>query len=177
MKRRLLLSFATLLVSAGLCHTAFADTFTFTLSNANQSGAPGSVLSYVGTLTNSGTTSVNLDGIEFNGTNFVSSTGGACSGTMLCFDEDPFINNAPLSLDAGGSYTGILFNIDIPLSASIGQFAGNVDIAGRCGSAWRNGWDRFFLDKREGCRCGHSRAVHVAFDGDGSCRFVRHGPT
>ena len=48
----------------------------------------------------------------------------------LVFDDSPFIIDAPLTLGPGGSYTGLLFNIDIPEWTPEVLYTGDFQILG-----------------------------------------------
>jgi hypothetical protein len=48
----------------------------------------------------------------------------------LVFDDSPFLNGAPLTLGAGGSYSGLLFNIDIPQGTPEALYTGSFQILG-----------------------------------------------
>jgi hypothetical protein len=48
----------------------------------------------------------------------------------LVFDDSPFLNDAPLTLGAGGSYSGLLFNIDIPQGTPEALYTGSFQILG-----------------------------------------------
>lgn len=99
--------------------SALADTITLTLSNAFETGMPGSTVNFIATasapLTNGATVFLNSD--SFN------------VASPLVMDDSGFFNNFPLSLDPGGSYTGELFAVDVPLSAS-GVYSGYFEILG-----------------------------------------------
>jgi len=110
------LTIASLLVAGTL---ARADAVTITLNSPFQVGSlSGEVLAFSGTITNT------TAGTEYlNGDNtYVDSP--------LVFDDSPFNNNAPLSLGAGASYTGVLFNIDIPPGTPVGLYTGDFQILG-----------------------------------------------
>ena len=50
----------------------------------------------------------------------------------LVFDDSLFNNNAPLTLGAGDSYTGLLFNFELPLvpTTPVGVYTGYFQILG-----------------------------------------------
>jgi hypothetical protein len=113
---KLSLAIASLLAAGTL---ARADSVTITLSAPFQTIlSTGGVLDFSGTITNT------TAGIEYlNGDNtYVDSP--------LGFDDSPFINNAPLTLGAGDSYTGILFSIDVAPGTPTGLYAGYFQILG-----------------------------------------------
>lgn len=74
----------------------------FTLSSNVQEGIPGSTVTFSGTLMNTGSSDVFLNG-----------DGIYLSNTLMSGDDSPFFNNAPLSLSSGQSYTGALFTVTI----------------------------------------------------------------
>lgn len=84
-----------------------------------QSGNPGSLLSYNGTVTNLGTAEV-----------FLNSGVYSLAGTGLTLNESPFFNNFPLSLTSGQTFTGILFTVQIGTSAAPGLYNGTFTIQG-----------------------------------------------
>jgi len=48
----------------------------------------------------------------------------------LTLDDSPYLNNFPLSLEPGDSYTGLLFNVEIPSDASLDLYTGSFVIQG-----------------------------------------------
>lgn len=116
--RQLCLSLAVLAVFFIAPAMTKADPLTFTLQNPTRTNvAPGSTLSFSGTLTNGGPPRVFL-----NGASNTISTGGT-------LDRSPFFVNAPLFLDAGQSFTGELFRVIISSTAS-GTIFGSFTIQG-----------------------------------------------
>ena len=96
---------------------AKADPLTIDLTAPYQSGG-GNVFAFYGTITNTSDQSVNLDGIDVN-------IGGVLTG-----DNSACYSNCPLTLGAGDSYTGLLFDIDVPTGATVGLYEGQFDITG-----------------------------------------------
>ncbi len=97
---------------------AKADSISINLISATQSGNGGDILSFDATVTNtSGAT------VYFNGDN-------TFAQTPLTLDDSPFLNNYPLLLDPGNSYTGVLFNVDLPALIPSGSYSGYFDITG-----------------------------------------------
>ena len=96
---------------------AKADSLSIVLSAPFQE-ASASVFAFDGTITNiSGVTEY------LNGDNtYVDSP--------LIFDDSPFIIDAPLTLGPGGSYTGLLFNIDAPQGTPEVLYTGSFQILG-----------------------------------------------
>ena len=120
MKRFVLIA-AMALVSAGMTGmAAHADTIDLTLSESSQATAGGTTLTYVATVsaptTNLGTEFLNEDTYTFAG--------------PYTLDDSPFLNNFPLSLDSGDSFTGELFDVVIPQGGEIGSFDGSFQILG-----------------------------------------------
>ena len=121
--RKLPLAFLTLAMSPALLSStprAFADTITLTLSSPDQSAKPGTTTFFDATvsapITNTGT--------EFlNGDSFSMEVPGV-------LDDTGFLNNFPLSLAAGQSFTGLLFTIALPPNTSPGDYLGSFDILG-----------------------------------------------
>lgn len=106
MTRKFTFSFMLLMLTAILIAAApaFADTLDFSLSNTVGYGQPGSVADFYATvtapITNTGTIFLNGDSYNVNG------------GWFL--DDSSYLNNFPLQLDPGQSYTGLLFEVSIP---------------------------------------------------------------
>ena len=112
---------STALLSTALCTAAaHADTLGFTLNNPVQSTAAGGTLFYQATvsapLANTGTVYLNGDSFTLNAPDTL--------------DDSPFLNNFPLSLAAGQSFTGILFDIAVPIGSAATSSAGSFQILG-----------------------------------------------
>lgn len=93
------------------------------LTATTQEGQPGSVLTFSGTLTNETGNVEYLNNLDFGDAGFTDS-------------EDPFFNNAPLSLDAlevSGPYE--LFTVTIPGSFAPGSYLSTVTLYGGTGSS------------------------------------------
>ena len=121
MKLKLTLAVAALL-TIGLSSTAaYADTVTFTLTNAN-----GSVSQLGGSVTFDATVSapssngaaVFLNGDSFNVT------------SPVTLDDSDFFANFPLSLAPGTSFTGDLFVLTLPPGSSPGSYLGTFTLLG-----------------------------------------------
>ena len=116
---------AAALISLGAAAPAIhAQTLNFTLDNTGVLyGAPGSVLHFTGTLSNSSTT----DTVFLNGDVPTFTAPG------LTLDDSPF-SNAPLSLGPLGSgsdtYTGDFFDVTIGSAAQPGTYSGTFEILG-----------------------------------------------
>lgn len=107
------------LLSAVFCK---ADTLTISLTPIFQSGMPGDVLTFSGTLSNSSGSTV-----------FPNSAGINLSGAFDPTDEDtsPFFNNAPFFLVSGDSTSLIdLFTVSIPNPFLSGQYSGTFTVLG-----------------------------------------------
>lgn len=102
-----------------LCPARSQAQLQFTLSNPVQNGIRGQTLTYSGSLVNSGTGTVFLNGASFN-----------LAGTGLTPDETPFLVNAPLSLAPGQSYVGSFFEVFVALSAPTQISTGTFTIVG-----------------------------------------------
>jgi len=99
---------------------AKADPLTIDLDEAYQTG-DSNVFAFDGTITNTSTETVYLNG------DFTYVDGS------LVFDDSPYDGSdstVSLSLAAGASYTGLLFNIDIPSGTAFGLYTGYFDITG-----------------------------------------------
>ena len=117
LNNRLILSLTTLcLLAVGTA--AKADSLTIALISPPQIGSGGEVLSFDATVTNITGSTVYLNGDN----TYVDSP--------LAVDDSPYNNNYPLFLDAGDSYTGVLFNVDLPADTPVGDYAGYFDIVG-----------------------------------------------
>jgi len=95
---------------------AKADSLTITLLSPFQSGVSGTVIAFDATVTNTSGGTVQLAGHNFN------------VDAPLTLDDSPYNNNWPLSLGAGDSYTGLLFNVDIPWPTAVGLYTGVFEI-------------------------------------------------
>ncbi|MGH9941821.1 MAG: PEP-CTERM sorting domain-containing protein [Pyrinomonadaceae bacterium] len=96
---------------------AQADEVTFNLNTLN--GAAGTTATIEGTITNSGSLTSFLNGIDVVGL-----PGG------LAVDFAPFFDNAPLSLDGSMSYTGPLFSVVIDPLLAPGFYSGTFILFG-----------------------------------------------
>lgn len=96
---------------------AKADTLTITLSSPFQNGVGGDVIEFDATVTNDTSQTVYL-----NGDNMY------VDGSLIV-DDSPY-NSWPLTLGAGDSYTGLLFNVDIADAAASGLYTGYFQITG-----------------------------------------------
>lgn len=113
----LMVLMAVVILSASV---ACADTLSLTLDTPNQLGSLGGTVSFNGTITaplsNGG--AVNLLGDSCN-----------VAGPVTC-DDSPFILNAPLSMNPGDIYTGLLFTLTIPSNAPDGLYPASFSIIG-----------------------------------------------
>ena len=97
---------------------AKADPLTITLAAPFQSGLGGDVLAFDATVTNTSDQVVYLNGDDYN------------LGAPLILDDSPYFDFYPLTLDAGDSYTGLLFYVDIPTGTPVGVYPGSFEITG-----------------------------------------------
>jgi hypothetical protein len=104
-----------------LSRPASADTITLNLTNPVQTGAAGSTLSFVATVT---APLKNGGAIFLNADNFGS------LASPLTGDDDGFFLGFPLSLDPGDSFTGLLFTISLPPSIVAGPYLGSFSLLG-----------------------------------------------
>jgi hypothetical protein len=95
---------------------AKADPFSITLTPAFQSGDQ-SVFAFDATVTNNTDLTVYLNGDN----TFVDSP--------LTVDDSPFNDTWPLTLGPGGSYSGLLFNVDVPPD-TLGDYSGDFQFLG-----------------------------------------------
>jgi hypothetical protein len=121
--RKLLIALLALAVFPALLSStprAFADTITLTLSNPDQSTTPGTTTFFDATVT----APITNTGTEFlNGASFSVQSPGI-------LDDTGFLNNFPLSLTAGQSFTGLLFTVAFPLNTHTNIYTGSFDILG-----------------------------------------------
>jgi len=98
---------------------ARADSLSIVLALPFQSGVEGLVdeFQFDATVTNESSQTVYLNGDAFS------------VDAPLAVDDSPFFAY-PLSLGAGDSYTGPLFNVDVPPGAPQGLYAGSFEIIG-----------------------------------------------
>jgi hypothetical protein len=99
-----------------VCTAARADSFTLTLTPAFQSGDQ-SVFAFDATVTNNSANTVYLNGDNI----FVDSP--------LTVDDSPYDNDWPFTLGPGDSYSGLLFNVDVPPD-TLGDYTGYFQILG-----------------------------------------------
>ena len=97
---------------------AQADPLSITLLTPIQTGLPGDILSFTATVTNDSAEMVYLNG-DF-----------ALVDSPLKVDDSPYFSGYPLTLGAGDSYTGVLFNVDIPSGAPVALYGGSFEIIG-----------------------------------------------
>ena len=90
---------------------------TLSLANPSQTVKSGETASFTGTLTNTGSGTIFLNGDDL--------------GILgLSSDDTPFIKNAPFSLDAGTAYTGALFNVTVDSFVVPNTYTGSFSILG-----------------------------------------------
>ena len=95
---------------------AKADSLTITLLSPFQSGVSGTVIAFDATVTNTSGSTVYLNGDDFN------------VDAPLSVDDSSYLDSWPLTLGAGDSYTGLLFNVDIPWPTAVGLYTGVFEI-------------------------------------------------
>jgi len=116
-RKLLVLSFA--IVSFLLAGTAAKADTILTLDSPYQSG-PGPVYTFDATVTNTGPSTVYLNGDLVSG-----------DFPPLTYDDSGFINFFPLSLNSGDSYTGELFTVTAPAYGPGSNFySGSFEILG-----------------------------------------------
>jgi hypothetical protein len=96
---------------------AKADILSITLAMPFQS-VPGTVFAFDATVTNNSSQTVYLNADSSN------------VDSPLSVDDSPYLDNYPLSLGAGASFTGVLFNVDVPLTTPEGLYSGSFEILG-----------------------------------------------
>jgi hypothetical protein len=100
---------------------AYADTIAVVISPATLTGAPGGLLQFFGTLTNTTGANVFLNGAGVN-------LPGSAAGSVFLA---PFFINAPLFLGPSGATGSFeLFNVIIPNSFASGDHGGTFTVSG-----------------------------------------------
>jgi hypothetical protein len=115
MKRLALLS----ALLAAMSTVSNAASISFFLDSPSQVAPPGSFLSFSGTIASTGVDEVFLN--------------GAAAGLPyfeLTVDLSPFFDRVPLSLTAGGSYSGEVFSVAVSGVAAPGDYFGSFSILG-----------------------------------------------
>lgn len=107
-KQRMIMATLALFMLACLSTTAQADPVTFTLNNPNQSGTPGSVLTFTGNFSNLGQPQVMITG---NDSSFIPSGG-------LTVSDSPFVGQ---TVNPMGSISGTVFTVMIGLGVTPGS--------------------------------------------------------
>ena len=97
---------------------AKADSLTVSLVSPYQNIAGAGVVIFNATVTNHTNQIVYLNGDS------------PSIDSPLTLNDSPYNNNFPLTLGAGDSFTGELFDVDIPVGTSLGLYAGNFAITG-----------------------------------------------
>ncbi len=98
------------------CAAAKADPFTITLTPAFQSGDQ-SAFAFDATVVNNSDDTVYLNGDN----TFVDAP--------LSVDDSPFNSEWPFTLGPGDSYSGLLFNVDVP-PGTLGDYSGYFQVLG-----------------------------------------------
>jgi len=112
-----LLALSLAIASLMLVGTAAkADSLSISLDSPIQTGSAG-VFAFDATVTNNTGSTVYLNGDSI----YVDSP--------LILDDSPY-NNWPFSLGAGDSYSGLLFNVDVPIGTAPGLYTGYFHITG-----------------------------------------------
>lgn len=97
-------------------------TLEISLAAPVQSGTIGSTIFYDATFVNTGVSTLFLNSISFDFSGIPLDT--------LTADDAPFFTNFPLSLNAGDTFTGTLFGINILPTAAPGSYSPTVLISG-----------------------------------------------
>jgi hypothetical protein len=97
---------------------ALGQNLSLSLAKENQSAAPGRAVEFDATLVNTSTAVLFLNGIDVG-----------LAGDGVASDTTPFFTDVPLSLSAGQSFSGPLFNITSDPQTS-GFLTGNVSLFG-----------------------------------------------
>jgi hypothetical protein len=103
--------------------TAAHAQISLSISPATVTAMPGATgVSVFGTLTNSGTASVDLDDAYYN---LLTGPAGADLTSAISFSD----YSAPFTLTAGQSYSGALFTFDTQPDAPVGDYTGNFAVS------------------------------------------------
>lgn len=97
---------------------------TFTFTESLLTGGQNRTLTFAATLTNTGTDTVFLNGNDFS-----------VSGSDITLDDTKFFMNAPLSLNANGTWTGEIFDAIISPTAPADVYSGAFTITGGADSS------------------------------------------
>ena len=127
MRSRSLLCLCAAALSMGTFKAALADTVTLTLASptsgtTNMGGVVGYTATVFAPTANTGTE--NLLGDSFN-----------LTAPGLVVDDSSFYENFPLTLSPGQSFTGLLFDVDVPGGSAIGTYLGSFTLQGGEGTA------------------------------------------
>jgi len=118
-------SYTRLLVGFALWSAPLqADSLSISFDSFSLIGAPGTSVTFAGTIQNSSGSEVFLNG-----------AGGSLPYSELTLDVTPFFNFTPLSIPDGESYDGPLFAIAISAVALPGDYLGTFAIQGGQGSS------------------------------------------
>ncbi len=121
MKSKKLITLSMLILTAALLLSvsAFADSITITLANPVQSSFAPNTVSFTATVAAPSTNSADiyLNGDSFN------------VDAPLTVDDSGFFS-FPLFLSPSGSYTGVLFTVDVPSATPLGAYFGYFQILG-----------------------------------------------
>ncbi|HUB82795.1 MAG TPA: PEP-CTERM sorting domain-containing protein [Bryobacteraceae bacterium] len=114
---------------------ANADELSVNLDSSTQTGVPGEMLTFYGTLANNtgGTLFITSDSFLFD-----------INGAV---DDSPFLNNAPISIDGGDTSADFaMFNINIPSGQASGTYHGSFTVAQGSGGSDPIGTADFEVD-------------------------------
>src|SRR5438552_1048051 len=124
-----LMVFAAMLLLAA--PSANADSLTLALTNASQTAAPGSTLSFSATATVAGTnmSTVCADGNPVS-TVFCLNSIAISSVANIASDDSPFYTTWPLSLGDGETFGSVLFSLNLGSGLAPGTYHINFDLLG-----------------------------------------------
>jgi hypothetical protein len=129
-RRLLVLPFAAVTFLLA-CTAAKADSLPLSITlNSPYQSADASLFAFYGTITNTSGSTENLDGLDVNFT-----------GASLIGDTSACFSNCPLSLNPGQFYSGLLFDVDVPLGTGSGLYRGEFDITDDFGAAGEAAFD------------------------------------
>jgi hypothetical protein len=112
MMRKIALPIFGLMTTLALSLPVSADTLNLSLAMPSQAAEPGSTLIFIATVSAPGANAADV---------FLNEDSTSVQ-YPLTLDDSPFFSNFPLFLAPGDSFTGELFDIDIPSYASFGDY-------------------------------------------------------
>ena len=117
----------TLAIAVASVGAARAD-LVLTLAPSSLNVLPGGSVQFTGTLTNTGSTSVFLNGDSITSSVYLSGNSSNLPVPSLTVDDKPFIFGAPLMLQPGGTYSGPFFIVTANAAMTFGSYFGTYSV-------------------------------------------------